>query len=321
MMENKIRKSFFPVLMVAAALFLSDSAFAQRVGSFDHLLNQIEMEEDLSFVASDLAAGRESGTPGKQAVEQFIVRRFRNLGLKPYHWCYTESVPYNDSIVLRNVVGYLPAVAPSNEYIIVGAHYDHVGTLAGRIYPGADDNASGVSALLGLAKLFATLKAEGKGPAKNIIFVAFDGKELSMSGSEHFVKNLDIPRGSIVCALNIDMLGTNLVPVGVNSNYIIALGENTVEEKYRGYLKYLTRNVKYKMDLDLTFYGSRNFTDIVYKTGDQYPFAKAGIPSMLFTSAFHDHTYKPTDTKEIINFPLLRRRTLVIFNFLLRLCE
>ncbi len=320
-MENKIRKSFLPVLMIAVALSLSDSTFAQRVGSFDHLLNQIEMEEDLSFVASDLAGGRESGTSGKQAVEQFIVRRFRNLGLKPYHWCYTESVPYNDSIVLRNVVGYLPAVAPSNEYIIVGAHYDHVGTLSGRIYPGADDNASGVSALLGLAKLFTTLKAEGKAPRKNIIFVAFDGKELSMSGSEHFVKNLDIPREGVVCAVNIDMLGTDLVPVGVDRNYIIALGENTLKEKYRGYLRYLTRNVKYRMDLDLTFYGSRNFTDIVYKTGDQYPFAKAGFPAILFTSAFHDHTYKPTDTEEIINFPLLRRRTLVIFNFLLRLCE
>ncbi len=321
MMKNKIGKSFLAVLLMVAALFPGDSVFAQRVGNFDYLLNRIEMEDDLSFVASDLAAGRESGKPGKQAVEQFLVRRFRNLGLKPYHWCYTESVPYNDSIVLRNVVGYLPAVAPSNEYIIVGAHYDHVGTLSGRIYPGADDNASGVAALLSLAKAFTTLKAEGKGPGKNIIFVAFDGKELSMSGSEHFVKSLDIPRESIVCALNIDMLGTDLVPTGTDSNYIIALGENTIDDKYQGYLKYLTRNVKYRMDLDLTFYGSRNFTEIIYKTGDQYSFAKAGIPSMLFTSAFHDHTYKPTDRIDIINFPLLRRRTLVIFNFVLRLCE
>ena len=307
--------------VAALAFFLCTFSNAQSIGKFDYLLRQSEMETDLEYIASDQAGGRASGTSAKQSVEQFMVRRFRSLGLKPYNWSYTQSFRYNDTILVRNVVGYLPAVAPSDEYIIIGAHYDHMGTLAGRVYNGADDNASGVTALLGLAGMFARLKAEGVAPGKNILFVAFDGKELSMSGSEYFVRNLDIPASKITCAINMDMLGTNLVPTGINSDYLIALGEKTLDEKYRGYLSFLTKRALYKMDLDLTFYGSRNFTDIMYRSGDHNSFAKAGIPAVFFTSAFHEHTYKPTDRIDIINFPLLRRRTLVIYNFVLRLCE
>ena len=72
--------------------------------------------------------------------------------------------------------------------------------------------------------------------------------------------------------------------------------------------------------IDLTFYGSRNFYKMMYETSDQHAFARAGIPAILFTSAFHEHTYKKTDKPDIINHPLLRKRTMVIFNFINRLC-
>lgn len=309
---------------VAVALTVCVSAFAQVNRSshrYEMLIKQSDMHEMLSYIADDNTCGRESGTSGKQIVEQFIVREFKLMGLKPFHWSYTQSVPYEDSIVLRNVVGLLPASAPSDEYIIVGAHYDHIGQLAGRIYNGADDNASGVTAMLSLARAFSSMKADGAGPSKNLIFVAYDGKELSMSGSKHFVSELGIPAKNIVCAVNIDMLGTDLVPVGKNREYLIVLGEETLPEDVRGYLSYLCNRTLYRMDLDLTFYGSRNFTRMIYETGDQYPFAKAGIPAVLFTSAFHKHTYRPTDDVDIIDFQLLRKRTAVIFNFINRLCS
>ena len=72
--------------------------------------------------------------------------------------------------------------------------------------------------------------------------------------------------------------------------------------------------------IDLTFYGSRNFAKMMYESSDQHPFARAGIPAVLFTSAFHEHTYKKTDTPAIIDYPLLRKRTQVIFQFVNRLC-
>jgi len=240
--------------------------------------------------------------------------------LKPYNWTYTQSIPYQDSLILRNIVGYLPSSNLSDEYVIVGAHYDHLGELAGSVYSGADDNASGVTALLSLIEMFCAMKADGEGPQKNIIFVAFDGKELSMSGSEGFVRNLDIPKNKIVAAVNLDMLGTDLVPPHDMKEYLIVLGESTLNEKYRGFLKYICNRPEYAMDLDLTFYSSKAFTKMYYEMGDHHSFAKEGIPALLFTSAFHDHTYRPSDKPQIINFPLLRKRTMVVFQFINHLC-
>jgi len=309
------------MLVAFLFLFLPDrESAAQSYRSYENLAGTQEQMRTIAYLTDAMTEGRASGTKGKELAEHYLVERFRSIGLKPWHWTYTQSFLFQDSIPVRNVVGLLPASVPTDEYIVIGAHYDHLGKLGHSIYPGADDNASGVAALLSLAKMFAAMKADGKGPRKNLLFVAFDGKELDMAGSRYFVRHLDIPYGKITVMVNMDMLGTDLVPPHQNREYLIALGENTIPETYRGYLSYLCTRALYKMDLDLTFYGSRDFTKMMYATSDQHPFATAGIPAVLFTSAFHQHTYKKTDTKDIIDYPLLRKRTLVIFNFINRLC-
>jgi Zn-dependent M28 family amino/carboxypeptidase len=309
-------------LAVAAFLLLAGllPLRAQSTLAYENRLNVEDQRRDLEYLAHAMTTGRASGTPGKELAEHYLVEQFRSIGLKPWNWTYTQSFRYKDSIIIRNVVGLIPASVPSDEYIVIGAHYDHLGKLGHTVYPGADDNASGVTALLSLARMFTAMKADGKGPRKNLIFVAFDGKELEMYGSRRFVRTLDIPHSKITAMVNMDMLGTDLVPPRRNKEYLFAIGENTLPESYRGYLSYLCTRARYKLDLDLTFYGSRNFYKMMYETSDQHAFARAGIPAVLFTSAFHEHTYKKTDTPAIINHQLLRKRTLVIFNFINRLC-
>lgn len=311
-----MRKLLLCLILLLEALFCS----ARISRDYSDLISEKSQMEILDFLADDMCNGRASGTTGAQTAARFIMERFRSMGLKPYNWHYTQSFLYQDSIVLRNVVGVLPAVHRSDEYVIVSAHFDHLGRLGSRVYSGADDNASGVAALLSIAEAFCEMKRDGNGPDKNIIFVAFDGKELSMSGSGHFVANLGINRSRIVCNVNMDILGTDLEPVGDNKEFIIALGENTLKPEYRGYLSYLCQSGRYRMDLDLTFYGSRDFTRMYYEMSDQNSFAQAGIPAVIFTSGFHDHTYKPSDKPDIINFPLLRKRTAIIFNFINNIC-
>ena len=309
-----------PVFLAVFLLFLPTFSRSQNYQMYENLVGTQEMKEVLSHLAHEQMEGRASGTSGKELAGHFLMERFRAIGLKPWHWTYTQSFLYEDSIIVRNIVGLLPAHHPTDEYIVIGAHYDHLGKLGGSIYPGADDNASGVTALLSLARLFSTMKADGKGPRKNLLFVAFDGKEIDLAGSRHFVRHLDIPRSKITAMINLDMLGTDLVPPHRNREYLIALGMNTIPESYRNYLSYICTRARFMIDLDLTFYGSRGFTKMMYDNGDQQPFAKAGIPAVLFTSAFHEHTYKKTDTPAIIDYPLLRKRTLVIFHFINRLC-
>ena len=311
-------------ILLLAGLFLClpglKTASAQSLRPYENQVSAERQRQILEHLADELTEGRAAGTNGKQLAEQYIVEQFRSMGLKPVDWTYTQSSLYEDSIAIRNVVGLLPASTGSDEYIVIGAHYDHLGRLGHSVYPGADDNASGVTALLSIARMFCAMKADGVGPRKNLLFVAFDGKELDMAGSRWFVRHLPVPKEKVKAMVNMDMLGTDLVPPGRNREYLFAIGENTLPETYQGYLSYLCHRAAYKLDLDLTFYGSRDFYRMMYETSDQHPFARAGIPAVLFTSAFHQHTLKRSDTPAIIDYPLLRKRTLVIFNFINRLC-
>ena len=302
-------------------LLASITAFSQNVRRFEPLLLEGNLLESVSFLADDMVAGRASGTPGSRLAERYIAGRFKRAGLKPWRGFYTQSFRHGDSLVLRNVVGWIPATEPCDSYIVVGAHYDHLGTINGTIYNGADDNASGVAALIGLADLFGEMHRQGAGPSRNIIFIAFDGKELNMAGSRHFLARCGIHPRKIAAAINIDIIGSGLVPVGSSPDYMIMLGENTLPAKHRGYLTYLSKRVRYKMDVGLDFYGSRDFTRIVFQGGDQRIFSDAGIPAVLFTSGFHHHTYKASDDTGIVDSDLLRKRTILIFNFVNSICQ
>ncbi len=317
-----MRKSCAILLLTFLFLFLAGQGYAgaQSLRPYENLITTKDQKRTLEQLADELTEGRASGTSGKFLAEHYLVEQFREMGLKPLNWTYTQSFLHEDSIAIRNVVGLLPASVPSDEYIVIGAHYDHLGRLGHTVYPGADDNASGVTALLSLARMFCAMKTDGNGPRKNLVFVAFDGKELGLAGSRWFVRHCPVPKGKIKAMVNMDMLGTDLVPPHSNREYLFAIGESTLPELYQGYLSYLCHRAAYKLDLDLTFYGSSNFSKMMYTTSDQHPFARAGIPAVLFTSAFHQHTLKKTDTPAIIDYPLLRKRTMVIFNFINRLC-
>lgn len=280
-------------------------------------------ENILSYLADDICQGRECGRAGSAAAATLIYDEFRQMGLNPLKWKMLQSFRMNDSVVVRNVFGVVPALKPTDRYIVVSAHYDHLGKIYSTIYNGADDNASGVTVMLSLARMFSQQRLAGHAPYKNIIFVAFDGHEKNMCGSQWFVDHLSdlgISAKQIDCNVNIDIIGTDLEPVGINPNYIIALGEKTLPEKYHGLLTYFSFNERHRMDMDLTFYGSKNFTKIIYETGDQQHFRKAGIPAVLFTSGFNKYTLKPTDDVQIINFELLRKRTLLIYDFVNAIC-
>lgn len=308
------------LFILTVAVLLMPPARSQSLRTYENLVTAERLRSAVEYLADDMTQGRATGTSGKELAEHWIVEQFRSIGLVPWNWTYTQSFSYQDSIPVRNVVGLLPGTSATDEYIVIGAHYDHLGMLGHTIYPGADDNASGVAAMLSVARVFAAMRADGRGPRKNLLFVAFDGKELDMAGSRYFVRHLPIPKEKITAMVNLDMLGTDLVPPRKNPEYLFAIGEESLPASYQGYLAYACSRAFQRLDLDLTFYGSRNFAKMMYQTSDQQPFAAAGIPAVLFTSAFHDHTYKKTDTPAILNYPLLRKRTLVIFNFINRLC-
>lgn len=288
---------------------------------FEQMIYLKKQIRQLSFIADDCTQGRETGTWPNVMVAQYIKHSFESYGLSKYtNDSYYQPFIIDDNRRGVNIAGIVPSIIPSDKYVVISAHYDHLGVIKGNIYNGADDNASGVTALLNLAEMFGSMRKAKMGPDKNIIFVAFDAKELDMAGSQYFVNNLNIDKKKIICNINIDQIGTILQPIHQSdTNYVIILGENTLQNADRGKLDMCNKFYNLDLDIDYTFYGSKNFTEMCYKLSDQISFYNAKIPALYFTAGFNEHLYKTTDDENIISYPVLKKRTLLIFYLTLTL--
>ncbi|MCF0173418.1 MAG: M28 family peptidase [Bacteroidales bacterium] len=322
MLQIRYRKIVGAIVVLwVASCALPRTMSAQPASGFREAITASDLRLAVEKLTDGDLGGRASGTRYAVAAQQYIIDEFRAIGLKPFHWNTIQSFCHQDTIVMRNIMGVVPAKNRSDKYIVVSAHYDHLGSINGKTYPGADDNASGVAALLSIARACQNMHDKGEGPDVNILFVAFDGKEFSMAGSKYFVRHLPVRSTQIVCNLNMDILGSTLVPVGMRPDYMIILGTSSLGDWAQGAIGGINRRHRYNLDLDYTFYGSRDFTRMMGELGDHYSFAGKGIPALLFTSGFHQHTYKPTDRPDIINFDVLETRTRLIFEIILSICS
>ena len=306
------------VLMLLATAALQAQERRRSLGPYtmyEQIVYQAKQERLMTWLSHDMNHGRATGTRDAARVARYIETHFRQYGLEPFCEGSFYQPFLADSAsgtVGRNVIGIVPSAVPSDEYVLITAHYDHLGVLDGNIYNGADDNASGVTVLLNLADMFGTMKKTKTGPDKNIIFAALDAKELNMAGSKHFVDHLIIGKDSIICAINIDQIGSVLEPVHeTDTSFVIVLGEQTLRKESRGLIDMCNRYYHLGLDIDHTFYGSENFTRLFYQLSDQIVFHEAGIPALVFTSGFHRHTYKTTDDPDIISYPVMKKRTLL----------
>ncbi|MFA6334569.1 MAG: M28 family peptidase [Bacteroidales bacterium] len=313
-----MKKTFSLIITLYFLFQFTSYAYSQNLGRYTSEIDRNSLEGYLTFLADDITFGRGIGTTGHQIAGTMIREEFKKFGLIPfYDQTFTQSFYKNlsdlkDTVIGRNIIGVVQAQYYSDQYLVVSAHYDHLGVLGGRIYNGADDNASGVAALLNLARLFSEMRAVKEGPRINIIFAAFDGKESNMAGSEDFIRRLPIPEKNILCNINIDQIGSIFAPPGADTNYVLVLGTNRYKD-FRRKIDSANRINNLKMDVNYDFYGSPEFAEIFYKSSDQYSFVKKGIPSLLVTSGIHMHTYKPTDDFYFINYPVLANRTRLIF--------
>ena len=166
-----------------------------------------QLLEDVRILAADEMQGRDTGAPGGAMARAYIIGRLEALGVAPtpmgreQPWEMQGRSPQGPKTYNGvNVLGLIPGTRVTDRYIVVTAHYDHVGVSDGQIYNGADDNASGVATMLALA---ADLKREA--PEHSVLIVALDGEERGLLGARHFVEAPPVPLTSIVMNLNFDM--------------------------------------------------------------------------------------------------------------------
>ena len=290
-----------------------------------------KLEREISFLTDSICQGRASGTSGSMEAAMWIRRQFKGAGLVKMTDSWTQGFSIRHDIKGRNVIGMLPGAKsiPYDRYIIVGAHYDHLGFLDGKFYPGADSNASGVVAMTNLAEMFGKMRKMGKIFRCNIIFVAFDAKEYDLRGSqalwdmieyERLVNPLTgktITKDKVDLMVNIDQIGSSLAPVNKGRpDYMIMLGTSSLPKAKRNLLESCNRDESIEMDISLDYYGSTNFTNIFYKLSDQKVFAENGIPAVMFTSGITMNTNKTRDTAASLDMKILQKRIFLIFHWI-----
>ena len=253
------------------------------------LVDRAELLSDLATLSADDMEGRQLGTPGGARARAFIVGRFKASGLLPLGSSYEHPFTFTgrDPAAAErqgvNVLGRIDGSRQPARYIVVSAHYDHVGVRDGEVFNGADDNASGTAALFAIAKHFAARR-----PAHSLIVAAFDGEETGLRGSRAFVRQPPVDAASLALNLNADMIGREdhdrLFVVGT-ARYP-SLRPAIEATAARAPLKLLMGHEDPAQPEDWT------------RESDHYAFIEAQIPALYFGVEDYAQHHKATDDFE-----------------------
>ena len=263
-------------------------------------------------LTSDEMEGRGLGTKGKLLAKNYIADNFRDIGLTTFDGLdeYFQHFELRIGLAIvkaTNVVGFLEGSDPAlkDEYIVIGAHYDHLGyrPVNGRVvYPGADDNASGTAMLIELASFFAE---NPQMMGRSIIFIAFDAEESGLHGSEWFISgNKVVGRENVKLMFSLDMVGMLEANRGVDLRGISTLENGTG----------LAEKMASAQNLTIR----RTTADLPVRT-DTYPFGLAGIPSVHVFTGMESPYHSPEDTWDLLDYRGMARITLFMFSFVSRL--
>ena len=245
--------------------------------------------DDIKNLSSDEFEGRKTSTQGAIKARSYIKERFEKLGVTPLLNNFEQPFTFNkgtDIYNAVNILGLIKGIEHTDKYIVLSAHYDHLGVIDGETFNGADDNASGVSALFGFAEYFKTHP-----PKHNVILASFDAEELGLKGAYYYVDNSIIDLNKIVLNLNFDMISRsdskNLYAVG--TRYSQALKETISSFDNVG-----------EVELVIGHEGLDNLENWT-NSSDHAAFHKKNIPFIYFGVPDHKDYHKSTDVYENID--------------------
>jgi hypothetical protein len=275
---------------------------------------------DVRYLASDQLEGRGTGSPGNDSSAAYIARRFASIGLSPAFPPADVSLcspvtgrtdracdgRFLQPFVARSVAAAhagLPSAMPTHnvaavlrgtdpalrdEYVIVGAHFDHLGRstfgaldpdAVNAVHNGADDNASGTAAVLELARVL-----RRSPPKRSVIFVTFSGEELGLLGSQYFVEHLPVPIERVRAMLNFDMVGR------LRDDRLIVYGAATATE-----MSEIIARANAVAPLQVTATGDG------FGASDHSSFYAKNLPVLHFFTNVHDDYHKATDDADKVN--------------------
>lgn len=300
---KKLRKAGGAAFVVITLLAASSTSAAPAAPSAPAApasapaLDSAALLADVRTLASPEFAGRRTGTEGSRLAQAYLARRFEQVGIKPFGVAYAKPFTFTDTRAnvktdypaAVNLVGHIPGSVHPERFMVVSAHYDHLGVKNGATYLGADDNASGVAAMLAVAAHF-----KQNAPRNTIVFVAFDAEEIGHNGATAFMNAAPFPIAKVALNLNLDMVSRN------SRNEIYAAGT-----RYTPSLKALVQkaaagsSVNVKFGHDSKVPGAPPDHDWT-GASDHAAFHKVGIPFLYFGVEDHADYHQPGDSVENI---------------------
>ena len=257
-------------------------------------LNAAQLLEDVRVLAGDAMEGRGAGTKGGAMARAYVARRLAEAGLKPLGASFEQPFELPARAAGAggaksgvNLVGYVAGRTHPERFVVVTAHYDHLGVRDGVVYNGADDNASGVAVLLQLAARFGGERR----PENSLVFAALDAEEVGLVGARALVKQLQAEKRDVALNVNMDMVSRS------DRGELYAAGTYQTPA-LRPLLERVASRAAVKLLLghDRPDQGHDDWTN----QSDQFAFHKAGVPFVYFGVEDHKDYHKPTDDFEAV---------------------
>ncbi|MDX1608360.1 MAG: M20/M25/M40 family metallo-hydrolase [Candidatus Spechtbacterales bacterium] len=307
-----------------------------------------EITAEITYLASRQLEGRRAQTRGSALAADFIARHLEYLGLKPVYKDYFQEFAFsdlNDYHALKkrferarehgysvpdsgkNVIAMLEGTTKKNEYIILTAHYDHMGLNPERttgeikMHLGADDNASGTAALMEIAEAFDFLAEQGIRPQRSIIFLFADAEEWGLLGSKYFAQNPPVPIENIVAAINMDMLSRN----AENTVNVIASPMVTNAAEKNPDLYAISKQIAQYLGLQLNLPEEAAERQVFFRS-DHYSFFEASppldrMPVIFYSAGLHPDYHTSRDTADKINNKKVAKIAQFIFLVTLKVAQ
>ncbi|MEE2566877.1 M20/M25/M40 family metallo-hydrolase [Hyphobacterium marinum] len=292
-MFTRLSTSVFGALVLPLAACVSLEAAAQDTGTTQAELDGAAALADLRALSADFMDGRGTGTRGAAIARSYITDRFTEIGLTPVYEDYARDFTYrtNNSDEDRegtNLVGLIEGTGEGGPVMVITAHYDHLGNCDGEICNGADDNASGVAAMIAVA---GALVADR--PEHDIYIVALDAEEVGLRGARALVADFPIPLERVALNINLDMLAIN--------------DENELPAAGAFHFPFLRERIERAGAVEpaqlIQGYDSPDWGpqgDWTYSS-DHAAFHDQGIPWIYYGVDFHEHYHQPTDEYEVVH--------------------
>ncbi|MDR1554147.1 MAG: M28 family peptidase [Prevotellaceae bacterium] len=301
-------------LVFAQAENVSQKVYSQvsDAEKYSVKINKNDLEEIVKTLCSPEFEGRRFGSDGNKKAMEYIRSELQKRNISKSKGNLYEQIFKDNEKYGINIIGFVEGYLYPDESVIITCHYDGLGTVDGTLFASADDNATGVAALVEIAEAFSAAANDNILPKRSVVFVAFDAGKQGLLGSRIYSKYPIKSVEKTQILLNMDMFGR--ADCGLKKdepNYVFLLGH----DKFPAFLLHTNDSINAihtHLKIEYDFYNNKQIFDLFYPTSDHYNFT-GKVPVVFYTGGINADVHSQNDTPDKISYSTLRNRTLLVF--------